>query len=282
MKCFYHTDFDGECAAAIVYGYYKDNFDKEIECIPINYNKDFPFNTIGQNELIVIVDFSLQKPGEFEKLLTITKDVIWIDHHGTAIEKHRDLDNKYKIPGIRSTEKSGCELTWEYYHPNRKTPLSVKLLGDYDTWTFDYGDRTRFFQEGLKLEDTNPKSNVWRGLFIDKYYTKYIIKDGKTAIQYRDKCNEKLINNWSYWTEFEGYKAIVCNVGNASSNVFNSVKEDYDIMLACVYDGKLWSVSIYTKRKDIDVSEIAVKYKGGGHPQASGFNVTKLPFKRIN
>jgi nanoRNase/pAp phosphatase (c-di-AMP/oligoRNAs hydrolase) len=38
-----------------------------------------------------------------------------------------------------------------------------------------------------------------------------------------------------------------------------------------------WVVSLYTT-KDIDVSEIAKKYGGGGHKQAAGFTCDKLPW----
>ena len=86
-----------------------------------------------------------------------------------------------------------------------------------------------------------------------------------------------MVEIFSFWTKFEGYKVIACNIGMVSSQLFDSIKEDYDIMMPFVYDGKKWTVSLYTK-KDIDVSVIAKKYGGGGHKQASGFQCSILPF----
>ncbi len=109
MKCFYHTDMDGHCAGAIVYKFYKLDRDytketgEECEFLPINYKDDFPFDKIRRNETVIIVDFSLQKPGEFDKLLQITDLIIWIDHHKTAIEQHKHIDADCR--GIRKEVK---------------------------------------------------------------------------------------------------------------------------------------------------------------------------------
>ena len=131
MKCFYHSDMDGKCAGAIVHKYYlvdrertRETADSEFICI--NYKDDFPFGRIKPDELVVIVDFSLQRDGEFEKLLEITNNVIWIDHHKTAIEKHGGLN----VPGLRVDGIAGCELTWQYFYPGKEVPPVVALLGD--------------------------------------------------------------------------------------------------------------------------------------------------------
>ena len=50
MKCFYHVDDDGKCAAFWVYlsaGVY-DGYESEF--IPINYGMDFPFDKINPDE----------------------------------------------------------------------------------------------------------------------------------------------------------------------------------------------------------------------------------------
>ena len=91
MKCFYHDDLGGKCAAAIV----KYN-NKSCDLFMIDYNKDFPFDIIKPNEKIWIVDFSLQKPGEFKKLYDLVgfDNLIWIDHHQTAIKKIEEKRRK--------------------------------------------------------------------------------------------------------------------------------------------------------------------------------------------
>jgi len=280
MKCFYHTDMDGHCAGAIVAQAMSDqeNDGTGFEYIAINYNHQFPFGEIKPNEEVVIVDFSLQKPGDFEKLLEITKRVIWIDHHKTAIEKWKHLDGN--IEGIRRDGVAACELTWEYFYPDEPIPPVVELLGDYDIWAFKHGDATNYLQAGIKLNDTKPESGMWAEWLDPEYYPDREIKEGKVALQYRDNYYAELIKSWAFFTTFEGYKVIACNAGSVSSQLFDTVKEDYDIMMPFVFDGKRWTVSVYTKKSDIDCSELAKKYGGGGHRQAAGFQCDQLPFSQ--
>ena len=279
MKCFYHTDMDGKCAGAIVYwGQNPPNKKYDLECIPINYKDDFPFDKIEKNEIVYIVDFSLQKDGEWEKLLEITKNIIWIDHHKTAIEKApKEIQ---KLPGIRMDGVAGCVLTWQYFHPNQKLPRIVELLGDYDIWAFKFGEDTNRLQAGIRLWEHDPEHPNWSEWFKDYADMKQEIEAGYCALKYRDNYYASIIKGWSFWAEFEGHKAICCNAGSVSSQLFDSVKEDYDLMIPFVFDGKQWTVSLYTK-KDIDCSEIAKKYGGGGHKQAAGFQCKELPFKII-
>lgn len=274
MKCFYHADMDGHCSGAIVR---HETGNPDIDFIEINYHNDFPFGVINPGELVYIVDFSIQKEGEFDKLLEITNNVVWIDHHTTAIERHSHLSY---LKGIREHDKpAACELVWKYFAGDtKKTPRAVKLLGDYDTWTFKYGDETKLFQAGIKLEKTHPKSPIWDGLFKDDGKVAQIIYQGDIAIKYRDNVSENLMRGFSYETVFEGHKGIVCNQGITGSHLFKSVeKKEYELMIPIVFDGSQWTVSVYSTT-GIDCAEIAKKYGGGGHKGAAGFQCKVLPF----
>ncbi len=281
MKCFYHTDLDGYSSGAIVKLATKDDiFKHKKEFIQIDYRSKFPFDSIKKDEWIYIVDFSLQNEGDFEKLLDITKNVVWIDHHKTAIEKHKYLN----IDGIRDDSKAACELCWDYFFPAIETPMTIKLLGDYDTWKFKYNNKTRHFQEGIKLINNGPERVVWNNLLFpinceygDGLINHYCNK-GETVIEYRDNYYKKLANQFSYEVNFENYNCIVCNAGMTGSNIFNSIEKSHDIQIVVIFDGAVWTVSLYSKT--IDVSEIAKKYGGGGHKGASGFQCEVLPFKK--
>jgi len=54
------------------------------------------------------------------------------------------------------------------------------------------------------------------------------------------------------------------------------IDKNYDIWIACVFDGSVWIVSLYSL--EADVSVIAKKYGGGGHKKAAGFKCRDLPF----
>ena len=275
MKCFYHNDLDGRCAGAIVHKKARES-GESCEFFPIDYKDEFPFESIQKDEVVYIVDFSLQKPGEFEQLLEITDNVIWIDHHKTAIEKHGDL----QVAGIREDGIAGCVLTWHWLFPDEKMPKAVELIGDYDVWTFKYGEDTKKFQVGMKLEDTHPQSRLWDTLLEWDARVPLIIEQGTAALRYREGHYKDLIEAISFFTEFEGYRAVACNAALANSMLFDSVNAGYDLMMPFYFDGSQWTVSIYTKRDDVDCSELAKKYGGGGHKQAAGFQCKELPFTK--
>lgn len=266
MKTFFHgTDMDGKCSGAIVRKYYGD----EMEYIPYNY-EEFPFDSIEKDELVILVDCSC----DFNKLLEITKNIIWIDHHITAINQYEHLN----ILGLRRDGTAACELCWEVFYSEIDMPLVVKLLGDYDVWKFAYGEDTNKLQTGIRLYDTSVDSKEWDRWLNPKLYPLAEINKGEIALRYRDNYYEGLIKAFSFFAEFEGYKAVCCNAGSVSSQLFDSVKEDYDIMMPFVFNGKEWVVSLYTK-KDINVGEIAKKYGGGGHAKAAGFRCSELPLR---
>lgn len=102
MKCFYHLDLDGKCAGYLVWHYacLREEDEKPENFIKINYGMEFPLNKIEKDERVFIVDFSIE-PEDMRELLKITKNVVWIDHHKTTIEKYKDFESY--IPGIRMT-----------------------------------------------------------------------------------------------------------------------------------------------------------------------------------
>lgn len=285
MKCFYHIDDDGKCAAFWVYlsaGIY-DGYNSEF--IPINYGMKFPFEKIRPNEQVYIVDYSIM-PDEMRKLLAITKDVTWIDHHKTAIERYVDFETP--IRGIRYDGIAGCMLTycWLYHMTDRgmgqpkefdismidDAPMFTKYIADYDVWKFEYGDNTRYFHVGFDSYEKAPDDNIWQIFFDYDNTERKIIDEGKTIIKYRDNLAKEYCQSKGFETEFEGYKVFAMNIGLAGSDWFKSVDNGtYDIFMPFSYNGKYdtWSYSMYSKT--VDVSVIAKKYGGGGHKGASGF-----------
>ena len=295
LHCFYHADLDGKCAGWAVHAWVgiKPNKDGTIgaKFHEINYNKPFPLEIIQPDDQVWIVDYSIE-PTEMMQLLEITKDVIWIDHHKTAIDKYADFP--FPIRGIRKDGEAGCMLTFKYIHwwtPDRgygeedftkqnehiPIPIHVALVEDWDLFKFSYGDKTRYFKEGCEMEDTSPSSELWWNLMLVNTNMEKIINNGKTAIKYRDQWAKEFMKSWSFPVEFEGHRCIAANLGKCNSEYFKSIEDGYDILMPFIFDGNKWTVSLYSKT--VDVSEIAKRHGGGGHKGASGFQCLTLPFK---
>lgn len=293
MKCFYHGDSDGKCAGFWVHlSAGLTDIDKYIdnEFIEIDYKTKFPLGSIRPNEQIYIVDYSIS-PEEMRELLTITKDVTWIDHHKTAIEKYQDFE--YPIRGVRYDGVAGCMLTYCYLHHmtargegdikpfelsmTEDAPMFTKLIADWDVWKFEYGDDTRYFQTAFNAYDFHPLSKNWEKFFVFPNDAG-LIHQGITMTTFRDGWAKSYMK-LGFETIFEGHKCFAVNLGYCNSEYFKSLPEGkYDILMPFVFDGNIYTVSLYSTTTD--VSEIAKKYGGGGHKGASGFQVKELPFKK--
>lgn len=203
MKCFYHSaDFDGICSGAIVKKFYPG-----AEMCPINYGDPFPWDDLGEHERIIMVDFSLQP---FEKMLELKEKcglLVWIDHHQSAIDdfnEHIENIATRFIHGILRADKAACELTWEYYFPNKPMPRAVKLLGRYDVWDHDYSPNVLPFQYGMRAVHPTylePGSVWWERIFKGKYIKERIL-DGMTILKYEEMDNIKLMNLFSFEGKF--------------------------------------------------------------------------------
>ncbi len=275
MKCFYHNaDFDGQCSGAIVKYRYPN-----CEMYGIDYTDKFPFELIDdQNETVFMVDFSIQPFREMIKLNNLC-ELIWIDHHKTAIDNARI--NNFETNGLLNIEKAACELTWDYLFPFEEIPIAVEMLGRYDIWKYKEHPGSLEFQYGMRIfEDTSPKNQIfWTGLFFDSIFINKIVQNGKMILKYQQAVNKKIMDSYSYSVFFEGLKCQCINSNIFNSSIFDSVwdNELYDAMIVYCYMGDKYKVSMYTDKPGIDVSDICKKYGGGGHVQAAGFPIAKLP-----
>ena len=241
MKCYYHNDNDGRCAGAIVYSVYS-----ECEMIESDYKNPIDIEAISFDEDIYIVDFSFT-PEVMEEVLKKTKNIIWIDHHETAMEyKYSE-----ELKGARDNSHSGCVLTWKWF--NSGLPEGVKLIGDYDTWAFKYGEQSRLFYLGLQLYDTNPRNlSLWAILFEDnKKLVEQIIEEGRTCRRYRDNFCKDCRTSYGFETIFEGYKCYALNLYKLGSPSFGEKFHEYDICLSFVFDGLKWTVGLYSDKVDV-------------------------------
>lgn len=273
MKCFYHgADLDGHCSGAII-KYAKP----ECELIGINYGDKFPWDIIKQGETVYMVDFCLQPFSDMERLNKIC-NLIWIDHHKSAI------DEAYK-KGFIAKEQTleigtgACELVWEYLSIHNIMPTFVKLLSEYDVWNHT-DPRTLSFQYGMRLLDTNPNNqDLWESLF-DVKQVRRITEDGGIVLNYTEQDNRKYMAACGFDTELDGLRCIAINKMLTNSQIFDSVwdEEKYDIMLTFGFHKGQWTVLLYSDKDGVDVSIIAKNRGGGGHKGAAGFQCKELPF----
>jgi uncharacterized protein len=213
-----------------------------------------------------------------EELLTITPNVFWIDHHATA--KDYPYQNVMGLRNFEDKAMAGCELTWMYCYPGIPMPEAVRLIGDYDKWALKLQPSCFHFYEGMKLQDCSPTSKIWYDLLNNSSSsTLDILTSGVAAIKYRDNYCLNLCNSYGYETEIDGRRAYACNQFMFGSGGFGERFKQYPICIAYIYNGKKFSVSLYSVT--VDVSVIAKLHGGGGHKGAAGFVCDVLPFIKI-
>lgn len=219
----------------------------------------------------------------------------WIDHHKSSIESHPN-----DIPGYRVDGVAACRLAWQWFNGpkingavtalfkedwvDRKVdePLAVRLAGEYDVWdkrdprvdTFQYALRaSNQFNESLQsLLEPNTEELIAE-----------MLKGGEAAQHYAQRTDADICKHRTWITEWEGLKWLTLNTARCNSLSFAArdiPETGHDALLAFYYNGARWVVSMYhaAHRKDLDLSRIAVKYAGGGHRGACGFQCDNLPF----
>ena len=274
VVCLHHNDVDGHCSAAIVDRF----FEGKVNFYSMDYSRELPLGDMSEGCVVVIVDYSPGSLEDFHKILKITQNLVWIDHHKTALEKFKELEH---LPGLRRDGTAACELAWEYFF-QCVVPYSVALMGDYDVWKFAYGAKTTHFQSGLRLEDTRPfNQKLWGDLLGgNNSEIEAIITNGQIITRYNDKAWERSLRAVGYHTTLDGLHCIACNI-QGSSDVFKSMNcKNIDAFIVYGHSGRNFKCTIYKeKNSTVDVSRIAVKHGGGGHAGASGFYCETLPFK---
>lgn len=265
--CIYHNDLDGRASAAIV----RRKLESPLTLYGMSYGDETPWPEINEAERVIIVDFSLSE--EDMHKIHEEKDLIWIDHHQTALDEfgHHALDWE----GSRDTSEAACVLTWRHFYPQKEVPEAIILIGDRDIWRWEEDD-TGPFNEGLHQRDTHPANDsLWEPLLEnDQTFIQEIIQEGEVLLESRLQKIRRDVNSYGYPVLFEGHRTLAINQ-RGNGDLGARIRElGYEIGYCYIdnlIEGELRTfVSLYSD--EIDVSLIARKFGGGGHPGAAGFH----------
>jgi hypothetical protein len=271
-----HNDLDGAGCGIIIKKIY-NNADimyldyKEVDNFIIENYKDY--------HRVIITDVTPSK--DTIELLTNKVNLLVIDHHKTSTHL---LNKNYAIIDMN---KCATLLTYEWALTiDKKVEIYsqfVKLVNDYDLWKNEFA----------KSRDLNI---LFTTLGLEKFTARFL---NNGSIEF-DKCEatlievekeslniafeEALINHRVY---NDRWNNIFCLTFTERYNseigdfLLHKVNVDYILMI----NAKKSKVSLRSKG-NFDVSEIAVKFGGGGHKNAAGFtldmfNSAATTFKNI-
>lgn len=279
LKVIYHrADFDGIFSREIARRHFGDGASY------IGWDYGDPVPEVQAADVIYMIDISIEP-------LMGHANLIWIDHHKSAIEKYGDKINGWRIDGV-----AACRLAWRWFNHTAcvesttkedfiarrvEEPPAVTLAGEYDVW--DKRDpRAEVFQHGLRSCEPDFGRLLATSSFADEYLT-LMLRRGELLQFARHRENESIIKAQGFTVQFEGLTFIACNAARFNSLLFTAaLRPEHDGCLGFCWDGgkAKWKVSLYgvPGKPDVDLAAIAVRHGGGGHKQACGFECLTLPF----
>ena len=143
-------------------------------------------------------------------------------------------------------------------------PRAVALASDFDCWVFEPGDDAEYFAVGMGAESSDPFDMM--PLLNDNYdAVDAIIRVGKICSRYRTNMLSEYFGQNAYKVKWEGFDCVVLNLHQHGSYAFGDALKDKDLCVSWVFNGKKYTVGLYSDNKDIDCGVLAKKYGGGGH-----------------
>ena len=274
-----------------------------VEYRSLGWDYNDPVPDVDSYESVWMVDISidalLEKP-------EVRKKVTLIDHHKTALEKWEKYAPEFRMFLI-DTEVSACRLCWwtleasqeEVRRPTRKVradgePLLVFLVGLRDTAAHrgtEHETDCDNLELGLRaqwppdFEFVLLKTHDSSGYVLDR------MAEGAVISDYAESQNAELSQRGAMIREWEGVKFLCVNsIMRGSGRVLRysqaiAVEQPHDAFLfwGVLSSGKV-TVSLYQAnhlKPDIDLSPIARRHGGGGHPGACGFLTELGQIQRI-
>ncbi len=278
---------------------------------------DVPEGKIYIMDLPVDRVFGINVKNAWEGCFGADTDLIWIDHHASAIASHPT-----NIPGYRIDGVAACRLAWQWFSnhfesvgivaqapdqvampfPSKQDfidrkvhePLAVRLAGEYDIW--DKRDpRAELFQHGLRSRELGPYT--WDILLsgptapegdkqgLAELYVDTLLDAGQGIAFARANEYHDVITQQGFTVKWEGINFLACNSHELDirSHLFEAgIKPEHEALLGFTYNGKAkdWRVSMYLipGKEHVDILTIAKQHNGGGHKGACGCRLDKLPF----
>lgn len=283
--CIYHNaDLDGKCSAAIVLRHFGEN---NVELVGMNYRDEFPWEKIDGDTDVIMVDFSLQPFPRMLELEDRCANLVWIDHHKSAIDDYNGQSRRWET-SLR-TDQAACELVWDYYCTKQPMPQAVYYIGRYDIWQWRDKPDILSFQYGLNSVENSPSGAIWDSILAVgpevTRVTDSLVHAGQHIVRYKTRQNAVYAQETAFPLTWKGLRFIASNVQLSNSAVFDAVfdPEKHDAMLTFGYRKGGWSIGLYSnpelcQERGIHLGALAKEFGGGGHPGAAGFSCLSLPF----
>ncbi len=248
--------------------------------IPVDHGDAPPEELDGKE--VYLVDFCYETSEQMAMLAKITKRLIVLDHHESA-----RVFAEHAPEHVYDETRSGATIAWSYFHPGKPMPRLMTYLEDGDLYHYALPETRNVFsyllalpyefslwdELALGLENNAKRTDILNKAAI---YTEFF-----EALAHSSAERAKKVR-------FEGYEVyFVATHPNITmkSYVGHELYEKlppFALIVTAHPNG--FGVSIRGDNT-VDVSKIAEKYGGGGHPGSAGFfipNGNAMPWIAID
>lgn len=240
-------------------------FGDTAEYIPVQHGRPAPDHLEGK--ALYFVDFCYTRE-LMEPLVASAKSVTVLDHH---------LGNRDVVESmpeyVFDDARSGATIAWSYFHPGTAVPVLLQYVQDGDLYTHTLPDSRAM----LAYMYAQPfHFEAWDELCAqleDETTRTPLLEKGKIYAEHYAILIEQIAKK-AVLVSFEGHECYVVTAASMFvSDVGNRLAlEKPPLALLVNFHGDVLNVSMRSTAP-FDVSMLARKYGGNGHPQASAFRL---------
>lgn len=245
---------------------------KEVEYIQGNYSESISPETF-KGKYIYLLDFSW-KADYLKKVLEVAEKVVILDHHKTAKPEVEECKGYHNLDFVYDENKSGVGITHWYFYGESSMPKLFQHVQDRDLWRFNL-ENTK--EVSLYLMSIGFDESSWN-LALANYES--TVEKGKMLLEYHNSICEDIASmatevDLFNWKEKYGLIPLVqyCP-GRMVSDVLHILAKGKPFSAAVLRkkDKLIYSLRA-SDESEVDVSEIAKSFGGGGHKKAAGFTI---------
>lgn len=269
IVCMYHANcLDGFTSAWVVAKFYGE---ENVQFIPVNYGQkgiDLALSTDLAGRRLVVVDFSFPLAVMGELIHRAEYSVV-LDHHRTAEKELFPLiGNGPKSDVHFDMERSGAGMTWDYFFSRETRPDLVNHVEDRDLWKFALRGTKEYMAAVMSYPYTFP---VWD--MISNHYEE-VLAEGVAIERFQNQIISEHIAGPVFRIQIDEYNIPATYVPYKLASEVGSILAGGEPFAAILYDtNEARTFSLRSRKDGVDVSKIAKRFGGGGHPGAAGFTV---------
>ncbi|HYF29302.1 MAG TPA: hypothetical protein VEA36_02985 [Candidatus Paceibacterota bacterium] len=240
------------------------------EYVPLSRGEEPPYD-VAAGAHAYFIDFVYAKD-VMARFLEVAAHVTALDHHEGAVEDIRSVPDH-----VYETEHSGAGIAWKYFHPDAPVPSIVAYAEDIDLYRFALPE-TRAIITYLEVQPMN--FAVWDEItrkLDDPTLREEMLQKARTYAEYFQLLVDQSVDH-AKLVSFEGQEVYfgtthpMKSMKSLVGNLLAKKQGPFALVVSAHPSG--YGVSI---RGDgtVDVSKIAQKYGGNGHPNSAGFLIPR-------